>query len=100
MASVKKSLLSSRVSFRSQVSLEVVRFLRIERIRSAAIRDAVIGLINALNGYREEGLALFPEVYVFQALKDVQDVLKGGEFVPVGANPNCEVAAGLALKKC
>src|SRR5882724_12597173 len=90
----------STLSLREQLKQAVVEFLDGEGMMCARTRDGLVMLINALGHYREEGKALFPEIFVFNSLKDVLDVLPESEHVHIGEDAKQPATMAKALKKC
>jgi len=88
------------LSLRDQLHEAVVEFLDSEGMTCPKTRDGLVMLINALGHYREEGKALFPEVFVFDSLKDVLSILPESEYVEVGVDVRQAATMAKALKKC
>jgi hypothetical protein len=90
----------STLSLRVQLNGAVVEFLQNEGMTCPKTRDGLVMLINALGRYREEGKELFPEVFVFDSLKDVLSILPESEYVEIGKDAKQAKTMAKALKKC
>jgi len=88
------------LSLREQLHQAVVEFLDDEGMACPKTRDGLVMLVNALAHYREEGKALFPEVFVFDSLEDVLGVLPESEHVQIGVDVKKAATMAMALKKC
>ncbi len=83
-----------------QVKSAVAGFLQRERMSCPATQEGLVGLINALSHYTEEGRALFPEVFILDNLRSALSVIPGSEHICVGAGPREPETVAKALKKC
>jgi hypothetical protein len=92
--------LQTTLSLREQLNGAVVKFLDDEGMACPKTRDGLVMLVNALAHYREEGKALFPEVFVFDSLEGVLGVLPESEYVQVGVDVKKAATMAMALKKC
>jgi hypothetical protein len=88
------------LSLRDQLNQAVREFLDRERMACPKTLEGLVTLINALGHYREEGKALFPEVFVFDSLEDVLRVLPESEAVTIGEDLKNASTMAKALKKC
>jgi hypothetical protein len=88
------------LSLRDMVSGQVSDLLDKEGMQCSATHKGLILLINSLAIYREEGRALFPEVFVFDSLDQILKMLPFSEHVPIGYGSKTEGTMTEALKKC
>ena len=88
------------ISLKYHLSGEVEEFLDHEEMQCPYTKNGVLELINQISAYKEEGKALFPEVYVTDDLKSIQQSLINAEFVPVGNSKKSSEVILKALKKC
>jgi hypothetical protein len=88
------------LSLREQLDGAVVEFLGSEGMTCPKTRDGLVMLINALGHYREEGKELFPEVFVFDNLRNALSILPESEYVEIGMEGKHASTMAKALKKC
>ena len=88
------------LSLREQLNSAVAEFLHSEGMGCPKTRDGLVMLINALGHYREEGKALFPEVFVLDSLRDALSILPESEQVEIGVDIKHAETMAKALKKC
>jgi hypothetical protein len=88
------------LSLREQLNGAAAEFLASEDMTCPKTRDGLVLLINALGHYREEGKELFPEVFVFDNLKNALSILPESEFVEIGIGGRTSATMAKALKKC
>jgi hypothetical protein len=88
------------LSLREQLNVAVVEFLDSEGMSCPKTRDGLVTLINALGHYREEGKALFPEVFVLDSLNEALSILPESEHVEIGEDKKQAATMAKALKKC
>jgi hypothetical protein len=88
------------LSLRDRLSGAVVDFLSSENMACVQTQDGLVSLINALAHYREEGRPLFPEMFVFDDLEAVLQVIPGAEHIRVGEGDKTTATMSLALKRC
>lgn len=90
-----------RVSFRSQLSGEVLSFLKNEGFECVPTTEAVVELVASLGDYREEGAALFPQVFICNNADQMASRLGAQRIViHIGEGPRGIETIGAALKKC
>ncbi|HEX4133732.1 MAG TPA: hypothetical protein VHY84_03845 [Bryobacteraceae bacterium] len=88
------------LSLRDTVSGRVFDFLNDEGMQCSHTHEGLILLMNSLALYREEGRALFPEVFIFDSLEPVLRMLPFSEHVSIGVGPKSAATMSAALKKC
>ncbi len=88
------------LSLHDQLDKEAREFLAREQMSCPKTQDGLVMLINALRRYTEEGKALFPELFVFDSLREILRVLPESEAVEIGEGPKNAATMEKALKKC
>jgi hypothetical protein len=63
-------------------------------------QEGLVDLINQLVYYREEGRALYPEIYIFDDLELIKKVLPTNQFCHIGSGDKVKETMLKALKKC
>jgi hypothetical protein len=89
-----------RISFRNLLREEIARFLDKHGMTCAATADAMVELVVALGHYHEEGVALFPQVFICDDLDRVLAVLQGQDALIVGEGARMAATMQDALKRC
>jgi len=90
----------SFISLRKPLRGAVDDLLDLEQMACPKTQGGLVGVIDALSRYREEGRALFPEMYVIDDLQAVLKVLPGGDHIPIGSGPRDATTMAKALKQC
>jgi hypothetical protein len=88
------------VSFRSQLTGDIHDFLSDEDMACLVTEEALVELVVSLARYREEGVALFPEVFVCDDLKRMLSVLPGCQSVAIGSGVRDKATINMAVKHC
>jgi hypothetical protein len=88
------------ISFRSQLSGEILSFCTSENITCARTIQAIVQLVSSLADYREEGLSLYPDVFICSDISRMCSMLPGGELIEIGSGPISEETVKQTLKKC
>ncbi len=88
------------VSFRSQLQGEVADFLRDEGMACDATTDGLAELIVSLSKYREEGVPLFPTIWICDDLSKMLPLIQGQEPMPLGKGERSKGTLHQALKRC
>jgi len=90
----------SRISFRKLLREEVARFLDQHGMTCEATADAMVELVVSLGHYHEEGIALFPQVFICDDLDGALAVLQGQDPLVVGEGSRAPATMQDALKRC
>jgi len=88
------------ISLRDNLTGAVVDLLRNERMACVHTQDGLVTVINALALYREEGRALFPEVFILDNLPLALSALPHTEHVIIGSGPRDAATMAKGLKQC
>jgi len=88
------------VSIHRNISEALPAFLKKEGLNDSATLEALASLVALLSNYREEGLRLFPEVFIFDDVASILKTLPNSERVIIGLGPRKAETFGLALKRC
>lgn len=88
------------VSIKTQILGETVRFLSEEKMDCLITQEGVVDLISQLVYYKEEGKALFPEIYIFDDVELVKKVITTSQFCSIGSGNKTKATMLKALKKC
>jgi hypothetical protein len=88
------------ITFRSALHTAVSDFLDDVGMGCHDTTNGLVEVIESLATYREEGKALFPEVWVMDDLPGVRAVCQAGEALPLGRGPRRAETARQALKEC
>jgi hypothetical protein len=88
------------ISLRDSLKGAVGDFLDDERMACIKTQDGLVEIINALSYYREEGHALFPEIFVIDNLEAVFKVLPTSEYIHINDGPKDVSTMIKALKQC
>lgn len=88
------------ISLKYSVSGMVQEFLDDEKMECPHTHKGVVSLINLISTYKEEGKALFPEVYIVDNLSFLQRSLINCETIRIGRAECSERVILKALKKC
>src|SRR6266702_4307910 len=100
MAPKNNTTVQKVISLRDPVKGAVVQFLEDEAMACLPTQEGIVKLIGALADYTEEGRSLFPEVFVFDELKQILAMMPKSEHVVIGRGPKTPETMALALKKC
>ena len=88
------------ISLRPQLIGESVTFLNQENMECLITQDGLVDLISQLVYYKEEGRALYPEIYIFDDLDLIRKVLPTNQFCLIGTGDKTKATMLKALKKC
>jgi hypothetical protein len=88
------------VSFRSQLLGDISDFLRDEKMACDVTCQSLVEFVVSLSRYREEGVALYPQVFLCDNLSEMLRVVQGREYVELGTGPRDTAVARRALKVC
>ena len=88
------------ISFRSQLSGDILEFCTSENVTCALTIEAIVQVVSSLADYREEGLSLYPDVFICSDINRMCSMIQGGEFIKIGNGPISEETVKQALKKC
>ena len=88
------------ISLRDSLKGAVGDFLDDERMACLKTQDGLVEIINALSYYREEGYALFPEIFLIDDLEAVFKVLPTSEHIHINDGPKDVSTMLKALKQC
>src|SRR5688572_464551 len=88
------------ISFRQSLSGEISDFLSDENLADHALAEALLELVVALSHYREEGVSISLEVYLFKDLDRALQVIQGSEALHLGRGPCNKHTVRQALKRC
>jgi len=88
------------ISFRSQLYGQLADFLKDEGFACADTTAALANLVARLATYAEEGVYLFPEVYLCDNIATTASSLPSAEVLHVGKGQRTEETAIKALKEC
>jgi len=88
------------ISLKYQLLGEVEEFLEKEEMPCQHTKAGVVELINQISAYKEEGKALFPEVYIIDDINSIKNSLVNSELVGIGSAQKSSSIILKALKKC
>jgi hypothetical protein len=88
------------ISLKYALSGEVDEFLEMELMTCPHTKGGIVELVNQISAYKEEGRALFPEVYITDNVNSITESIIGCELVPIGKSPKSGQIILKALKKC
>jgi hypothetical protein len=88
------------ISLRKELTGAVADLLADVKMECVRTQDGLVSVINALAAYREEGRALFPEVFVIDNLEVVLAALPSSEHVEIGSGSRTATTMTQALKQC
>lgn len=88
------------ISLRPLLVSASVDFLSQEGMRCLVTQEGLPELISQLLYYKEEGKALYPEIYIFDDLEFVKKVLPNFQFCFIGTGDKSKDTMLKALKKC
>lgn len=88
------------ISLKNTLQGEIVEFLEKEEMSCVLTQNGVLGLVNQIAQYREEGKPLFPSVYITDSKKDIQESLPGSELIVIGKGELSAKFIQKAVKKC
>ncbi len=88
------------VSFNEYLQGVILSFCRDEKITCTLTTDVIVQLISSLATYKEEGVALSPDVYLCEDISKMQKISASGKIVHIGEGGLDNVAVKLALKRC
>jgi hypothetical protein len=88
------------ISFRSQLAGSLSDFLKDEGFECAATCSAVTVIVSELSHYKEEGRALWPDIYLCNDIRRVSQLLPGCSFIRIGQGTRSDETAIRALREC
>ncbi|WP_437784482.1 hypothetical protein [Sorangium sp. So ce1097] len=88
------------ITFREQLVGSVHDFLESENMQCLQTAQAVIELIVSLAAYREEGVVLFPQVFICDNLAIMLRTLQGRDHCCIGSGPPGAATMHQAMKRC
>lgn len=88
------------ISLRDSVTGAVVEVLADEGMACIHTQEGLVATINALSLYREEGRALFPEIFLVDDLPVVLASLPSSEHVQIGFGAREATTIAKAIKQC
>lgn len=88
------------ISIRPLLLGESVTFLKEESMDCLITQDGLVELISQLVYYKEEGKSLYPEIYIFDDLVLIKQVLPSSQFCFIGQGEKTKETMLKALKKC
>lgn len=88
------------ISLRPLLMSASVDFLHQESMKCLITQEGLPELISQLLYYKEEGKALYPEIYIFDDLELVKKVLPNSQFCFIGTGEKSKDTMMKALKKC
>lgn len=92
--------INKNVTFRSHLKGEIDDLLRSEGVTCAETCEAIVTLSAEMAHYHEEGVALFPEVFICDDINDLTKSLSGAEIIKIGEGVRSPATALKALKEC
>ncbi len=92
--------MNKTISFRSQLLGELTTFLENEGVESAQMTQALLALVAGLANYKEEGVALWPDIYACEDREWLTRENPGTDIISLGTGPIGEKTALEALKIC
>ena len=88
------------ISLKQLLTGSSVDFLRQEEMQCLATQDGLPELISQLLYYKEEGKALYPEIYIFDDLELIKKILNNPQICHIGKGQKTKDTMLKALKKC
>ncbi|MFF5380780.1 hypothetical protein [Pedobacter suwonensis] len=88
------------ISLNSQLSDELESLLKEEDMTCPNTLEGIIDLAVQISNYKEEGKALFPEVYITDSLSAIKKSLVNADFIKIGVGERLPKVMAKALKKC
>ncbi|WP_338877528.1 hypothetical protein WBJ53_32810 (plasmid) [Spirosoma sp. SC4-14] len=88
------------ISIKPTLLGESIEFLHQEDMTCIATTEGIVELVSQLVYYKEEGKALFPEIYIFDDLELVKKVLPTSQVCSIGKGGKSKETMLKALKKC
>lgn len=92
--------MTENITFRSQLIRSVTDFAKACRMGPMLRPAILVELIVTISKYHEEGLKLFPEVYLCDNVSDVLKLIPDHGILPIGKTAIAEDAIRKILKKC
>jgi len=75
------------ISFRADLQSEIADILKVEDMACPATMEGLLHVCVALSRYREEGLPLFPEVFICDDAKQVASLIQAQDLIRIGRGP-------------
>ena len=88
------------ISLRQLLVSASVDLLNQEAMECLVTQDGLPELISQLLYYKEEGKALYPEIYIFDDIEIVDKILPNSQFCFIGKGEKSKATMLKALKKC
>lgn len=88
------------ISFKPLLVSASEEFLKQENMDCLTTQDGLTELISQLLYYKEEGKALYPEIYIFDEIDLIKKVLPNSQFCHIGFGEKNKSTMLKALKKC
>lgn len=88
------------LSLRSVLLGELTDFLQLAGMSCLPTQQGLAKIIDSLSQYREEGKALFPQIYIFDDFEGVKRMLPRSKFIKINEGPKEAETLSIALKKC
>lgn len=88
------------IFFGTALDETVTDLLTREQLHCGATATALVELVFSLFRYREEGVALFPRVFICNDITAIRRLLPGGEYLPIDTIKRSPDIARKALKHC
>jgi hypothetical protein len=88
------------ISLKNTLQGEIVEFLDKEGMSCIHTQNGLLGLVNVIAQYKEEGKPLFPSVYITDNKKDIQESLPGSELITIGEGELSAKFILKSVKKC
>lgn len=88
------------ISLKNVLMGEIVTFLEEEEMSCLVTQKSLVELISQLVLYKEEGIPLFPEIFIIDDIDIIKKILKPSIFYEIGSGDKNEKTILKALKKC
>ena len=88
------------ITFRSELKGALDDFLNDEGFVCSETNSALARVVAELSHYTEEGMPLFPEIYLCGDIETLVSQLPGSRHILIGCGPRTEGTALTGLKKC
>lgn len=88
------------VSLRDGLQSGIADLLKAEDMSCAPTMDGLVHAIVALARYREEGVALFPQVFICDDAKELASIIQAQDLICIGEGPREGATVEHVLKRC
>src|SRR4051794_29802282 len=88
------------LSFRDLLTGVVSDFLRDEEMACLETTEGLVELVVALADYRQEGTALYPEIYFCDDLRQMLSLVGASDSFQIGSGPRSAATLRRGLKRC